>query len=200
MPPGSEPVWLFSCFSNGCPQDDWSAEREAVHWVLFESDKRPSSLLAKRFLSDGLSGLALYRCVNRCASWGYATACLMPGSAPWLPPPRPGSARLGAARDTRRFLAEWARDSNVRLSCGRAGYCRDNAVADSFFAMLKNEMHCRRSFATRADARHAMVKFVEAYRNRRRSRSTIDCKAPAEAATAFFGRADFKTEGMLKAA
>lgn len=100
----------------------------------------------------------------------------------------------------RRFLAEWARDSNVRLSCGRAGYCHDNAVADSFFATLKNEMHCRRSFATRADARHAMVKFVEAYRNRRRSRSTIDCKAPAEAATVFFGRADFKPEGMLKAA
>lgn len=84
--------------------------------------------------------------------------------------------------------------------CDCAGDRYDNVVADSFFATLKNEMHCRRSFTTRAEARHAMVKFVEAYHNRRRPRSTIDCKVPTEVATAFFDRADFKPEGMLIAA
>ena len=32
----------------------------------------------------------------------------------------------------------------MRLSCSRTGKCHDNAVAESFFATLKNEMHYRR--------------------------------------------------------
>ena len=48
-----------------------------------------------------------------------------------------------------RLLAEWARANDVRLSCGRTGSCHDNAVAESFFATLKNEMCYRRSFPTR---------------------------------------------------
>ena len=44
------------------------------------------------------------------------------------------------AQYTSRLLAEWARDNNVRLSCSRTGNCHDNAVAESFFATLKNEM------------------------------------------------------------
>ena len=41
------------------------------------------------------------------------------------------------AQYTSRLLAEWARDNDVRLSCGRTGSCHDNAVAESFFATLK---------------------------------------------------------------
>ena len=40
------------------------------------------------------------------------------------------------AQYTSRLLAEWARDNDVRLSCGRTGSCHDNAVAESFFATL----------------------------------------------------------------
>lgn len=53
------------------------------------------------------------------------------------------------AQYTSRKLAEWARGNHVRLSCSRTGNCHDNAVAESFFATLKNEMYHRRSFATR---------------------------------------------------
>ena len=42
------------------------------------------------------------------------------------------------AQYTSRLLAEWARDNDVRLSCGRTGSCHDNAVAESFFATLKS--------------------------------------------------------------
>ena len=42
------------------------------------------------------------------------------------------------AQHSSRLLAEWARDNDVRLSCSRSGDCRDNAVAESFFATLKN--------------------------------------------------------------
>lgn len=42
------------------------------------------------------------------------------------------------AQHSSRLLAEWARANDVRLSCSRSGDCRDNAVAESFFATLKN--------------------------------------------------------------
>ena len=101
---------------------------------------------------------------------------------------------------TSRLLAEWARDNDVRLSCSRTGNCHDNAVAESFLATLKNEMYYRRSFPTRDSAKHAVVEFIEAYYNRRRPRSTIGYKVPAEAMAAFFERTEPKPEAMPMAA
>ena len=89
---------------------------------------------------------------------------------------------------TSRTLAEWARANDVRLSCSRTGNCHDNAVAESFFATLKNEMYYRRRFATRADTKHAVIEFIEADYNRRRPHSTIGYKIPARAMEAFFER------------
>lgn len=91
-----------------------------------------------------------------------------------------------------RPLAEWARANDVRLPCSRTGNCRDNAVGESFFATLKNEMHCRRRFATGAEAGHAVVEFIEAYHNRRRPHSSIGYRVPAEAMADFFERTDPK--------
>ena len=95
-----------------------------------------------------------------------------------------------------RLLAEWARVNDVRLSCSRTGSCHDNAVAESFFATLKNEMYYRRSFPTRDSAKHAVIEFIEAYYNRRRSHSTIGCKVPAEAMEEFFERTAPKPEEL----
>lgn len=104
------------------------------------------------------------------------------------------------SQHTSRLLAEWARDNDVRLSCSRTGSCHDNAVAESFFATLKNEMHYRRSFPTRDSAKHAVIEFIEAYYNRRRPHSTISYKVPAEAMAAFFERTEPKPEAMPMAA
>lgn len=46
--------------------------------------------------------------------------------------------RRRGAQHSSRLLSEWARDNDVRLTCSRAGNCHDNAVAESFFATLKN--------------------------------------------------------------
>lgn len=104
------------------------------------------------------------------------------------------------AQHASRLLAEWARDNDVRPSCSRTGSRHDNAVAESFFATLKNEMYYRRSFPTRDSAKHAVVEFIEAYYNRRRPRSTIGYKVPAEAMAAFFERTEPKPEAMPMAA
>lgn len=89
------------------------------------------------------------------------------------------------AQYTSRLLAQWAHDNNVRLSCSRTGNRYDNAVAESFFAKLKNEMYYRTSFATRAQAKMAVIEFIETYYNRKRPHSTIGYQIPAEVMEAF---------------
>jgi len=74
-----------------------------------------------------------------------------------------------------------ARQLDVRLSVGRTGSCLDNAVAESFFASLKNEMYHRRSFATRAKARLAVATYIEVYYNRQRPHSTLGYRTPTQA-------------------
>ena len=88
----------------------------------------------------------------------------------------------------------------MRLSAGRTGSCHGNAVAESFFATLKNEMCSLRSWPTRAEARSAVVGFVEGYCNRRRPRSTIGCQTPAGKMEAFFERTAPKPERVPLAA
>jgi transposase InsO family protein len=78
-------------------------------------------------------------------------------------------------------FATAAERMDVRLSVGRTGVCWDNAVAESFFSMLKNEMFHRQRFPSRAKARLAVATYIEAYYNRRRPHSTLDYRTPAQA-------------------
>lgn len=52
---------FHSWLSNGCPEDDRSAEREAVGRVWPESDRRFGARFAECFLPAEFSGLTLYR-------------------------------------------------------------------------------------------------------------------------------------------
>jgi transposase InsO family protein len=61
--------------------------------------------------------------------------------------------------------------------------CWDNAVAESFFAALKNEMYHREHFATRARARFAVADYIEVFYNRKRLHSSLGYRTPAEALT-----------------
>lgn len=101
---------------------------------------------------------------------------------------------------TSRLLADWARANDVRLSAGRTGSCHDNAVAESFFASLKNEMYSLRDWPTRDEARHAVVGYVEGYYNRARPHSTIGYRIPAEEMEAFFERTRSLCEELPAAA
>lgn len=69
----------------------------------------------------------------------------------------------------------------VRTSVGRTGVCWDNAVAESFFSALKNEMFHHRQFSTRARARFAVADYIEVFYNRRRLHSSLGYRTPHEA-------------------
>lgn len=70
---------------------------------------------------------------------------------------------------------------NIRPSVGRTGICWDNAMAESFFGALKNELVHRTVFATRAHARRAIVKYIEGFYNSRRLHSSLGYRTPQEA-------------------
>ena len=260
---------FYSWLAGGCPEDDWSAEREAVRRVWLESDRRFGARFVKRFLPAGFSGLTLYRVRKLMRELGIRGCTPNAKKRTTIPDPnakpRPDLVRrdftgpvptyklvgditylrtgegwlylstvidlntrmvvgwslsermtadiavsaLASAKSrgyvagnaifhadrgsqyTSRLLAEWARDNDVG---------HDNAMAESFFATLKNEMYYRRSFPTRDSAKHAVIEFIEAYYNRRRPHSTIGYKVPAEAMAAFFDRTGPKPEAMPMAA
>jgi len=78
-------------------------------------------------------------------------------------------------------------ENHIRRSVGRTGVCWDNAVAESFFASLKNEMYYRYTFPTRGRARFAVADYIEVFYNRRRLHSTLGYRTPTQALS------DYKT-------
>ncbi|MEU9834983.1 IS3 family transposase [Streptosporangium sp. NPDC048047] len=83
-------------------------------------------------------------------------------------------------------FAELAERLGVRLSVGRTGQCWDNALAESFFATLKDELLDGRSWPSRAVARSAIFEFIESWYNLHRLHSSLGYVSPAayEAAVA----------------
>jgi putative transposase len=71
---------------------------------------------------------------------------------------------------------------NLRGSMGRVGQCWDNALAESFFASLKNELVYRTVFATQDAARRAVAEYIEVFYNRVRLHSALGYKTPDEVA------------------
>ncbi|MCL7369665.1 IS3 family transposase [Streptomyces ardesiacus] len=61
------------------------------------------------------------------------------------------------------------RELDLRQSCGRTGSCFDNAAAESFWALLKEEIGTR-VWPNRATARADIFDFIETFYNRRRLR------------------------------
>jgi transposase InsO family protein len=65
-------------------------------------------------------------------------------------------------------------------SLSRPGQCWDNAVAESFFSTLKEELIYRGSWPTRAAARRAIFEYVEVFYNRRRMHSALGYLSPVD--------------------
>lgn len=92
-------------------------------------------------------------------------------------------------------LARWADEHGVRLSVGRTGGCRDDAVAESFSGTPKDEMRSLRKWATREEARNAVIGYIERRHDRNRPHPAIGYRVPAEAMDAFFERTRPAAEG-----
>ena len=84
--------------------------------------------------------------------------------------------QLYAARDYTTVLA----DHQIKPSMGRKGDCYDNAVAESFFNNLKNELIHHQRFETREETRTAIFDYIEIFYNRQRLHQTLGYQSPHE--------------------
>ena len=90
---------------------------------------------------------------------------------------------------------DWAaflRAHNLEHSMSRRGNCHDNAVAESFFNLLKRERIRRRTYKTRIEARQDVFDYIEMFYNPRRKHTRNGMLSPAE----FERQHKMKTEGV----
>jgi putative transposase len=69
---------------------------------------------------------------------------------------------------------------HLRQSLGRTGCCYDNALAESFFAALKNERVHRTVYPTRNKAKLDIAQYIEIFYNRQRLHSALGYRTPHE--------------------
>ena len=70
-------------------------------------------------------------------------------------------------------------DHQLLPSMSRRGNCHDNAVAESFFSNLKNEMTHHAIYETRQEAKDEISEYIELYYNRERLHQTLRYRTPA---------------------
>lgn len=78
---------------------------------------------------------------------------------------------------------DWAaflRAHKLEHSMSRRGNCHDNAVAESFFNLLKREGIRRRTYRTREDARQDVFDYIEMFYNPKRKHAKKGMLSPAE--------------------
>src|SRR5206468_1306108 len=72
------------------------------------------------------------------------------------------------------------RELGIRQSVGRTGSCYDNALAESFFAALKNERVHRTQYPTRKHAMNDIARYIELRYNSQRLHSGLGYKPPTK--------------------
>src|SRR5258706_159345 len=97
---------------------------------------------------------------------------------------RPGKGLLHHSDQGSAYVAGLYRSQLERIgaviSMSRRGNCYDNAVVESFFGNLKNEMIHHRRFASREQARAEIFDYIELFYNRHRAHTTFRFLSPVE--------------------
>jgi len=78
---------------------------------------------------------------------------------------------------------DWAaflKHHNLEHSMSRRGNCHDNAVAESFFNLLKRERIRRRTYRTREEARQDVFDYIEMFYNPKRKHVRNGMLSPVE--------------------
>ncbi|QRK05536.1 IS3 family transposase [Archangium violaceum] len=68
----------------------------------------------------------------------------------------------------------------IQCSMSRKGNCWDNAVVESFFSSLKQELVYTTAFATHEQARLALFEYIEVFYNRQRRHSSLGYVSPVD--------------------
>ncbi len=106
--------------------------------------------------------------------------CLLMGVQRRNPPPglmhHTDQGVTYSADESRRLFERFG----MVVSMSRKGDCWDNAVAESFFGQLKNELICGYVFHTIEEARSAIFDYIEVFYNRQRLHQTLGYVTPEQ--------------------
>ena len=94
--------------------------------------------------------------------------------------PKPGlihHSDQGILYSSGSYLALLKKYAMLRSMSGK-GNCYDNAVAESFFSSLKNEIIHHRDYHTRDEARKEIFEYIELFYNRKRIHQSLDYQTP----------------------
>lgn len=80
------------------------------------------------------------------------------------------------SRERQTFL----RQNNLQPSMSRRSNCHDNAVAESFFQLLKRERTRRRPYRTRNDARRDVFAYIELFYDPKRKHTNNRILSPVD--------------------
>ena len=100
----------------------------------------------------------------------------------WRRRPGPG-LMLHSDQGTQFTSADWQAflaANGIVCSMSRRGNCHDNAVAESFFQLLKRERIRRKTYLTRDAARSDVFDYIELFYNTKRRHSANGDLAPVE--------------------
>jgi putative transposase len=81
---------------------------------------------------------------------------------------------------TSREWQTFLRQHNLEPSMSRRGNCHDNAVAESFFQLLKRERIRRRTYKTREAARQDVFEYIELFYNPKRKHTNNGMLSPVD--------------------
>jgi len=81
---------------------------------------------------------------------------------------------------------DFLKSHNLVSSMSRRGNCHDNAVAESFFQLLKRERIKRRIYPDRQTARADIFNYIEMFYNRQRKHGYNDMLSPVEYEKRYF--------------
>jgi putative transposase len=88
--------------------------------------------------------------------------------------------------------ASFLKHHDLEHSMSRRGNCHDNAVAESFFNLLKRERIRRRTYRSREEARRDVFDYIEMFYNPKRKHARNGMLSPVE----FERQQKMKTEGV----
>jgi putative transposase len=83
---------------------------------------------------------------------------------------------------------DFLKEHNLQGSMSRRGNCHDNAVAESFFQLLKRERIKRKIYTTREDARQDVFDYIEMFYNPKRRHGHANDVSPVEYEKQYFLR------------
>ncbi|MGB5557045.1 MAG: IS3 family transposase [Paracoccaceae bacterium] len=89
-----------------------------------------------------------------------------------------------SSHDWQAFL----KSHNLVASMSRRGNCHDNAVAESFFQLLKRERIRRKIYMDREEARQDIFDYIEMFYNRKRRHGYANGLSPVEFEKQYFNR------------